>query len=864
MTLETRDLAGAIDAPAANGVVAPSLVLQIFRMAANLLLLGLIALWISALVLQTGVVRRSETLTGPFAAENVPGSRIREFPLKKTIVIAGLVRAISDDENRSSLRLWINGQPADPAHMPLQALREGAPGYSHWGDSVLFVLPPGVPNSAQTVVRAEYPVRTPPGRATRIFVLAGGLAYVLQRRRIRRVGAWLKSDDLASGLTIALPHFILSAFAWTLFAAGATYLSIVVWGLATGEALTLAIPFRSQAAKAILEWLDTAIPLSLLLLSIFGVAMGWVTARSLQERALQRADLSAIRWLRRYGLAVLALFYLASVGAVWAGNLLHGASGALLGLFLYNDAPNYFADVNAFLRDGVWGDMTSRRPLAGAFRTSIFLLGDMRYTIAVVLQTVAISAVTYFGAMAVIRWRGLWAGVTYLALSYVLVRSHLSNTMTEPMGLIVAFGSIPFFVEALRRKSRPSALLAILLMSAAIWMRPGAMFLIPALPLWFGLYFGNSLSEKVKQFGIACAVVLAMFAFDAVLGRMFGVPSPGNFGEAICGLTIGRSFDGCYLRYPEYVQHNGSPAELQNWLYAKAFENVLRDPGPLLNIMMHEPIRFVIETPRIMLTGYSPIGIPIWFPSAFWFASIIVLCIATLRRRSIGREALFWGIVGLGIISSTTLFYFADGARTHSVIYPLVALFISLAVFSPSSVTITQQARTVRQFRAGRWSVAAGAVLLVVIPLAGRFFYRIQPVRSPPGMNAIVGGIARSSGLLVVANGEPLPHGVPSAHFSDFAEWVHSTGIEEDQGLITPTAPKLPFGVFNVPRFDTPQNARTAGAITLITPPEFAFRRDVRAWRVAYVDWNSDPTKLFSHAWFYVTEAKPYETSQNQ
>src|SRR4029079_11499844 len=124
----------------------------------------------------------------------------------------------------------------------------------------------------------------------------------------------------------------------------------------------------------------------------------------------------------------------------WAGSIRHGNSGALLGLFPYFDAAGYFSDVNAFLRDGAWSSFTSRRPLAGAFRTSVFLLGDMRYPVVVALQTIAISAGVYLGAMAVMRWRGLWAGIAYLALIYILVRSHLSTTLTEPVALIVALG----------------------------------------------------------------------------------------------------------------------------------------------------------------------------------------------------------------------------------------------------------------------------------------------------------------------------------------------------------------------------------------------------------------------------------------
>jgi hypothetical protein len=846
--------------PAVDFVPASSSARALIRAAANVLLVVLIALWISSLVLQTEIIRSSETVAGPFADEGIAGSQIKVLQLSHSAIVRCCVRARSDLESTSALRLSINGRALSPAHVLHQALREGAPGYSHWGNQVYFVLPPGVANSAQTLVRADYALQPARGRGTLLAVLVATLTYLLH---CRRIGAWLKTDRIAPRLATTLPHTILFAFGWALLAAATVYISILLWGLLTGEALTLAIPFRPQTVQDVLEWLDPAIPLSLLLLAMTGVVVGWLAATSHHKRALQRADLSALRWIRRYGLAVLALFYLASVGASWAGSIRHGTTVAILGLIPYFDGASYFKDVNTFLRDGAWSDFTSRRPLAGAFRTTIFLLGDLRYAIAIALQTLAISAVVYFGTMAVMRWRGLWAGIAYLALSYILVRSHLSNTMTEPVALIVALGSIPFFIETLRRHSRLNGLIAVLLMSAAIWMRPGAMFLIPALPLWFGLYFGRSLFDKSKQFAIACSVALAMFAFDALLGRMFGSGSLGNFGETLCGLSIGDTWSACFARYPEeYALHNQGVAELQKWLYAKAIENIARDPRPILKIMILEPIHFITVTPRVMLIGNSyNMGIPGWFPTGLWLFSIVVFYLATIRHRMVRREALFWGVIALGVMASTTLFYFTDGIRAFSVIYPLIALFIALATFSPSSVTIGYQARTVKEFRVGRWSIAVIAVLLVSVPAAGRLFYRVEPVAraSTPGSNenvAVVRGMSKSSGVLVVADGQPLPHGVPSIHFRDFAESVRDTGVEASQGIITPTIPQLPFGFVIMPRLDTP----SSGAVTLITPPEMVLRREVCAWEVTYADWN--PTgKLFSENWFFVTRATPYGRS---
>jgi hypothetical protein len=114
-----------------------------------------------------------------------------------------------------------------------------------------------------------------------------------------------------------------------------------------------------------------------------------------------------------------------------------------------------------------------------------------------------------------------------------------------------------------------------------------------------------------------------------------------------------------------------------------------------------------------------------------------------------------------------------------------------------------------------------------------------------------VGDYARSTGFLVVADGQPLPQNVPAVHFSQFSKIVRITGAEQSQGIIYPKVPTLPFGFIEMPMLNI------GGTRTLIAPPEMVTRRDVRAWHVVFEGWN--PTgRLFSKNWDHVVSATPY------
>ena len=142
-----------------------------------ILIAGLCAI-LAGQIADFGFFQRTESFHGPFERESSQTSQSFVLALGKNSRFETLFNTSGDtldDPYRSNLRLWINGQPAGPAHTIHEEIRkQGGGRYSHWGDTLLFSLPADTTNETSTTVAVEYSPRI----ETRIYTL-GWLALVL-------------------------------------------------------------------------------------------------------------------------------------------------------------------------------------------------------------------------------------------------------------------------------------------------------------------------------------------------------------------------------------------------------------------------------------------------------------------------------------------------------------------------------------------------------------------------------------------------------------------------------------------------------------------------------------------------------------
>jgi hypothetical protein len=158
-----------------------------------------------------------------------------------------------------------------------------------------------------------------------------------------------------------------------------------------------------------------------------------------------------------------------------------------------------------------------------------------------------------------------------------------------------------------------------------------------------------------------------------------------------------------------------------------------------------------------------------------------------------------------------------------------------------------------------------GKVIMLIVMLL--FFsipwlaHRLSPVESitggalaPTPNEAIVFGGRRITGFLIVDDGTPLRHDIPTLHLSDFEEVIKESNIESYQELIHPQRPPVPFGFIFSPRLEQglPSNHQ------FIVPPEVLGRREIRAWRF-HTEERQKPGPLGGgfFYWLYVTHAEP-------
>jgi hypothetical protein len=658
----------------------------------------------------------------------------------------------------------------------------------------------------------------------------------------------------------AAPYAMLLALLLLALAAAVLFLGATLWALATGWALPPTAPLRwfdllARFARGEPYFADLVLGVAAI-----GTLTTWLSAAISRSEKTAAWDTKLNAVLRWSGPPIVAAGLLIGLGAMWAGIARpedpHWAN--IAGLVPFSDANNHLADAYFEAQHGFWTPWALRRPLAAAFRAVLLFAGGSSFPAMLILQACLLAAAACVAAHAVMVWRGIWAGLAFLGLSYLYLRAFAPTSLSEPLGLFWSLLSIPFFIDAFRRRATNSALVGFAMTSVALMTRMGSMFTIPALLVWLVWQFGRNRSEKLRIAIVAIAIFGAVAGLNTLLSKAYGAggaETGSNFAYTLCGLTIGSNWDGCPLKLAEQGEPLASDeAATAKRLYAFAWQNFAAKPTVFLARLTAGVRGFLSYFPVVMWKGYSvtpdrrlgPFG------TALTVISLIGL-LSLVRHGTSAVEVTFWCLVGSSILASSALIYLDDGARTLAASQPVVALFIAMGMSNPQSPP--------GETKAGGKLVAFGASGLIVAALltvsVPWMAHRLSSTEADPkhlsgSDEIIVAGGARMSGVLVLADETPLRADVPSLHLSDFEALVAQSGVEGYQGLTHPLAPSLPFGFVFAP----PVGSAVTAPNMFIVPAEVMDRRDVRAWRFHLAPW-SHKMDAQGQYWFLVTQAEP-------
>tara|TARA_R110002020_G_scaffold3766_10_gene16591 strand:+ start:21729 stop:24281 length:2553 start_codon:yes stop_codon:yes gene_type:complete len=831
-----------MNTPPARTMVASLATLFVSR-ATGVLLRTIVATCLLLLLLQIALglsgQQRVQSFMGPFVAE-VEGSAAfavrlnADFPMR---YILGTGGDTSDHPFRSNSTVTANGVALGPAHAVHDDIRSGASGagaFSHWNEQVIFSLPEGMKNSGATVLSVAYGWSLRDEFLDLVGVtLACSLALIALRLGTFYPGAYnvlaLRNVRVFIGASVV---------AWTMALATAVlYLASIAIGFVDGwylpnTAIFSYIPWTRQLAT-----LEPYAAHVVLYYALLGVVLTWLSPKGSEATSAMK-DYEE-RWIGhfgRYGLVVLIGLFLFSIGATWAGipRTQDLSGNAIAGLVPFNDATGHFAETFHSATEGAWNDFASRRPLAAALRSMGMLVAGHYNTVFLAFQTVLLAISTYIATRSVMRWRGFWAGSTFLGLSIVLVRPYLPSNLTEPIGILLAMASIPYIVRALAGGSLAAKGTGLFLTSTSLSVRMGNMFAIPAIGLWMLLTSEPSLRGRLKTLAVFFGSLLVVGALTWSLSQAYGSKQGAvgsNFAYVFCGLTHNGNWTTCEGIYAaELAEAGGNEAARAQILYAYGLENLIHKPIMLIGRLAHNVSELIESMPSILLRGYTG-ELPGTFLTLSWFFVAALGLGRFVGSGGMARsEKIFWGLFGLSLVGAASIIFADDGLRVMSVSYPVLFLLVSTGFASRTTSTPFDDApRSLRLGRSASWGLMSIFVVGAFVAPWVTFHWDLVGARalaaekSPP--EEVYLSSRYMSGFLVVADDLQNRKDVPTIGLSNFRQIITNSHIEQYGKIDTP---EPPFAVVAAPGL-----VANGGAL-LIIPENMFVDRSVFGWNVTY------------------------------
>jgi hypothetical protein len=293
------------------------------------------------------------------------------------------------------------------------------------------------------------------------------------------------------------------------------------------------------------------------------------------------------RWGQLISLtAVLSLFALGLAG-VWASGLTQ--SILLSGLIPLSDAVNYYVDALRILHGMNIGDFSAMRPFFAGFLSLLLWLtgGNLMAAAGILTGIAAISC--HLASREIQRTHGPEAAVLFLMLMFLYFRHHSGTTMSESLGVSISLLGVALIWRGTSEAKQWAVLSGIGMIALALNVRPGAMFVLPALLLWGAWVFRGGKALSLKFLALGAGLTLAVFALNRLMITLLaGADNAAfsNFSWALYGLASGgNSWNYVFEAHPELSLL--SDEEVTPAIYRLAIELMIRQPSLLVKGALH-------------------------------------------------------------------------------------------------------------------------------------------------------------------------------------------------------------------------------------------------------------------------------------
>ena len=234
---------------------------------------------------------------------------------------------------------------------------------------------------------------------------------------------------------------------------------------------------------------------------------------------------------------------------------------ALGGVIPWSDAFTMQLNTQRFLYGGTMGQETAIRPLSIVFYAVFLRCFQNNYFALHVFFCVVIAVCLILSMDAVSKIFGSLSGAFYFTILFYYIRQRFGTFMTEPYGFLCGLMCCFWIMKAFLSKKQWQMLLCFLFLSIGLNARPAAMFLFPAVGLWYFFVFLRENNQRFIWGAAALLVLLSGFG----LNRLAQIAVYGNHpipnrqaAEMVYGLCLGGKSWGDVVGTPEMIALNHS------------------------------------------------------------------------------------------------------------------------------------------------------------------------------------------------------------------------------------------------------------------------------------------------------------------
>jgi hypothetical protein len=276
--------------------------------------------------------------------------------------------------------------------------------------------------------------------------------------------------------------------------------------------------------------------------------------------------------------ATMALFAFPLAG-LWASG--QTQSVVLSGLIPIADATSYYVDALRIMVDRDISVHSAMRPFFPGFLSVLLSIvhGNLLFSLAILSVIAGIAC--YLAAREIQLTHGAEVSVFFLILMFLYFRAHSGTVMSESLAMPVAALGIGLIWRGASTQKEWIALFGLTITALALNIRPGAMFILPAIICWGCWFFRGSKKFSLKFLLIGSGLVLIIFFTNSLAIQFLAGPSSAgfaNFSWALYGLASGgNSWSYVFNAHPE-LRVLQEP-EQSRQIYRLAFELITQNPA---------------------------------------------------------------------------------------------------------------------------------------------------------------------------------------------------------------------------------------------------------------------------------------------